>query len=160
MYNMKIKFSVSFFGLTRYISCNAVCEINRLCMVIWYSCCWSSRKWQRKWKCKVGTWEIPYYEHKLWTGVHYWKEGVQTLRFSILQSGQPLIFLFFFLSFFFTENRESLLDAVKSILAGNPFIYHKKLIDLNLNNYFTKIKEKNHPFSSLASANIFMVSII
>ena len=86
---------------------------------------------------------------------------MQTLRFSILQSGQPLIFLFFFLSFFFfTENRESLLDAVKSILAGNQFIYHKKLIDLNLNNYFTKIKEKNHPFSSLASANIFMVSII
>lgn len=54
------------------------------------------------------------------------------------------------------ENRESLLDAVKSILAGNPFIYHKRLNDLNLEKYFTEIKDRNQPFSSLASANIFM----
>lgn len=58
---------------------------------------------------------------------------------------------------FWTENRESLLDAVKSILAGNPFIYHKRLDDLNLEKYFTEIKDRNQPFSSLASANIFMV---
>lgn len=54
------------------------------------------------------------------------------------------------------EDRESLLDAVKSILAGNPFVYHKRLGDLDLENYFTEIKGRNHPFSSVASANIFM----
>ncbi|XP_062589347.1 uncharacterized protein LOC134250998 [Saccostrea cucullata] len=54
------------------------------------------------------------------------------------------------------ENRVSLLDAVKSILAGNPFIYHKELTDMKLEDYFTEIKERNHPFSLLASANTYM----
>ncbi|XP_048732914.2 uncharacterized protein LOC125649412 [Ostrea edulis] len=54
------------------------------------------------------------------------------------------------------ETRENLLDSVKNILAGNPFIYHKKLTDLKLEEYFTEITEKNHPFSLLASANAYM----
>jgi hypothetical protein len=61
--------------------------------------------------------------------------------------------------YFLTENREILLDAVRSILAGNPFVYLKKLTDLNLEEYFTEITEKNHPFSLLASANAYMASI-